>query len=128
MKNTNTATAYRTDLAIGEPNSRLSVTFEVDGQPVELDGQVSKSERTHVVEITTNPQGAAAGRKVVMRPKVAERLGLGYGDAIVRAVVRPVDSDDQVRTSGMFDGRWAESSDSRWPFFTPVPIHDRFEF
>jgi len=43
----------------------------------------------------------------------------------VRAV--PVDEDDNPVLGGMFGGQWIHASDSRFPFETPIPVHDRFE-
>ncbi len=44
----------------------------------------------------------------------------------VRAV--PVDAEGKPRTDGMFSGQFVYSSDARFPFENPVPVHGRFEW
>ena len=114
--------AYRTD-----STTPVRVLFDINGTRTKLNGSVFDGYTDLVVEITTNPTGHAPGRLVVLKREAAEQLGLGHAHTIVRAVVRPVGEFADAQPGGMFNGTWLEASDSRWPFETPVPVHDRFE-
>jgi hypothetical protein len=122
MKNTSKSTAaYRTDLSISE--GRRSVTFTFDDGPASFNGNIWDDAADYVVEITTYEGGCRAGALVVLKADAASQLGLERKPTIVNVVARPA---DETRL-GMMDGHYLESSDSRWPFSSPVPIHDRFE-
>tara|TARA_R110000796_G_scaffold93934_1_gene198592 strand:- start:189 stop:605 length:417 start_codon:yes stop_codon:yes gene_type:complete len=116
--------AYRTDSPVSNP---VRVQFDIDGNRVKLDGSVFDGYTDLVVEIDTDPQGAAAGALVVLDEDTAKSLGFERKPRIVRAVARPVGDFADAKKGGMMDGHYVTASDSRWPFATPVPIHDRFE-
>ncbi len=70
------------------------------------------------------PQGASAGYKLVADRKWASKvLGREVNeDLVVRARAYPVG-----REGGSFGGHYITTSDSRFPFESPLPVFDRFE-
>jgi len=116
--------AYRTDSPVSNP---VRVQFDINGTRTKLNGSVFDGYTDLVVEIDTDPQGCAAGALVVLKADLASHLGFERKPRIVRAVVRPVGDFADAKKGGFFNGGYLEASDSRWPFATPVPIHDGFE-
>jgi len=98
------------------------VQFTAYGEQLDMGGGHGGS-ADMTIEITLDPEGAAPGALVVLKAASAELLGLERKPTIVRAVACPAGTEER----GMFDGAFLTSSDSRWPFCSPVPIHDRFE-
>jgi hypothetical protein len=81
------------------------------------DYEPGATEHYFFLEIVEEPgHGARPGRDVVSRKGDVKH---------VRAV--PIDVDGKPMLGGMFGGHWIWTSDSRFPFHTPVPVHDRFE-
>tara|TARA_R110000796_G_scaffold41179_2_gene101996 strand:+ start:43624 stop:43977 length:354 start_codon:yes stop_codon:yes gene_type:complete len=114
-----TTTAFRTDLPTHQ--GLRTVAFTIDGEPIDFGAAIGDDEPDYIVEISTETDGARAGALVVLKSKAAERMGYRRRPMFLRVVVRP------GGRRGMFDGHYLATSDSRWPFETPVPIHDRFE-
>ena len=75
----------------------------------------SSSEHPALALICDPPQGARAGYLMVHK-KTGE---------IFR--VRAVPLIDGERVPGMFGGNFITDSDSRFPFYCPIPVFDRFE-
>jgi len=96
-----------------------------------------------VIEYDLEPKGAKAGQLSVAKPEWLNKVGAGpkpssdplaclrddhaAGFKIVNVVARPVNGDGQPRRGGMFGGHYVKTSDSRFPFTSPIPVHDRFE-
>jgi hypothetical protein len=89
------------------------------------------------------PEGAQPGRLMVAKPGWLEEVdpaterqpddptGFMRPDwvgrhRIVRAVARPIDHDSEKQW-GMYGGHDVHTSDGRFPFTGPLPVHDRYE-
>lgn len=74
------------------------------------------------VELDANPLSAAPGLCVVAKPEFVFELTGERRAAVcrVRAIPPALES-----MSTMFGGHFVWSSDSRFPFSSPIPVHDR---
>jgi len=71
---------------------------------------------------------------VIEGPYDKDRLQVGKpvvkrDGSIVRARAVPCDQYGKpiTRRMGMFGGNYITTSDSRFPYHSPIPVHDRFE-
>lgn len=111
----------------GPGSSPKYVLFRLDGKPMTTKAcQWDRDEPDYVVDITTEFSGnltrLGPGRLVVMRTG-------DHTTTVARVVAKKPNTADPTACAvgGMFSGDWLYSSDSRWPFETPVPVHDRYE-
>lgn len=125
----------------GVTSGRKSVTLIGDG--VEGPFEPCDEFPAVILEYDLEPRGAQAGQLSVAKPhwlqKVAgapkgngspyECLGQDWASQhrIVNAVARPVDENGKAIRGGMAGGHHIETCDSRFPFTSPIPVHDRFE-
>lgn len=96
-----------------------------------------------VIEYNLEPKGVEPGQLTVAKPDWLHAIGAapkpsddflacmrdGYAGShrIVNVVARPVDEQGNPMRGGMFGGHYVKTSDSRFPFTSPIPVHDRFE-
>ncbi len=71
-----------------------------------------------VLIVNKNPQGVSRG-DLVVHSKTREVHSV-YAAPYVYGVVRT--------EGGMFGGHYIITSDSRFPYESPIPVHDRFEW
>jgi len=87
-----------------------------------------------------DPQGCASGYMLAASPQWLGEIGqLDRYDAdgrplcyakqhkLMRAKAVPVDDNGRPRLGGMFGGHYIDTSDSRGPSASPIPVFDRFE-
>jgi len=104
----------------------ISVAYEVDGVRI---GDVARS--SLLVRIFSKAEKGRVGALAYVRPKVrrfiSNETSVALGE-VARVVVHFLDEEgrpvDGPTSGACFAGDWLASSDSRWPFDCPVPIHE----
>jgi hypothetical protein len=64
---------------------------------------------------------------VVEDEGVTGRRAVSRSGEVHRVKAVPLDEDGVPRLGGMFGGHWITTSDARFEYETPIPVHDRFE-
>lgn len=126
----------------GVTSGRKTVTLIGPGIPELF--EASEEYPAVIIVVDFDPDKIQAGQLTVAKPKWLAEVGIdkrptddftAFRDQagwtqrhqIVNVVARPVDAEGNPVNGGMSGGHYVSCCDSRYPFTSPIPVHDRFE-